>query len=272
MTGCYLDTTVVVTACDPDLPDASKTKIEAEIRSLQPAALAHYALRELLAGYIRPLCEAHNELLAAETPAEALLAFLKRVPQEGRKRETRIKAFAQELNAAFENSPTGDRSHLKREILESLSMRIHRLWRAAQRIKSVDLTQPLGCFPGGNIAVGSSGDLRGPSDTFNCAQKSRCSAAEYLYEDRAALKKLIEALHPERLPPEVATKSENAKRRAALKELESRGPRDFNKAKCRHLGDAYFAAMCPPGAVVLTTNIVDFLPLCNALSKQARRL
>ena len=82
------------------------------------------------------------------------------------------------------------------------------------------------------------------------------------------MKRLIEALHPNSLG-KMAEKNENQKRRKALKELMSIGPTKFDKGRCRALGDAYFAAMCPAGSKVVTTNIQDHDILCSALGRTA---
>jgi hypothetical protein len=67
----------------------------------------------------------------------------------------------------------------------------------------------------------------------------------------------------------IEEKRETTRRRSALKDLMQNGPDKFNKNNCRALGDAYFAVMCPPGSHVITTNLVDHAPLCNALGKTA---
>lgn len=109
--------------------------------------------------------------------------------------------------------------------------------------------------------------MRGP-DSFNCSSKEKCAAAAYIYDDKAALKKMIDALHPDKLDDAAKEKKENSSRRSALKDLLADGPVKFNKRYCRAIGDAYFAEMCPPGFSLLTSNKVDFEPLCNALGKK----
>jgi hypothetical protein len=265
LSGCYLDTTIVVEAISVD--GGSAHAIGAAIRSHAHASQAHYSLRELLAGVLRSLCEAHNELLGCENAGEALLALLKRVPAEGRKREARIRAVASALKAAFDGSPNASRDSMKREMLENLALTVVGMWKGAQSIRGTELTHALGCFPRGHFSLGPAGELRGPNDSFNCDPSARCSAAAYMADDEVALHKMIDALHPDKLPPELAQKRESSKRRGALKELAAKGPEKFDKGKCRALGDAFFAQMCPPGVAVLTTNISDFAPLCAALSK-----
>lgn len=266
MAGSFLDTTVVVDIADNG---SGKAKAASYIAAHQPAEAPYYALRELLAGHVQNLCDAHNVIAAAENHAEALLALLRRSPAEGRKREAKLQAVATSLRSAFEANPSGDRSQLKRELLQSLALRVAGLWRRAHTLNTVGLVQFLDCFNDGKISYGPAGELRGPRDSFNCIKSERCAAAAYLYDNKSDLTKMIDALHPSNLDPSVAHKPENQQRRKALKELLSKGPKDFGKGRCRALGDAYFAAMCPPGSDVLTTNTQDHLPLCVALAKRA---
>ena len=265
MAGSFLDTTIVIHIADNVEPGRSKG--EAFVKANQPAASPYYALRELLAGHIQILCDTHNAVRAAENPAEALLALHNRSPAEGRKKIARLQALAAALNGTFAANPSGSRNEQKREVLQTLALQANRLWRQARNLSNVTLVQALGCFNNGKISYGASGELRGPNDSFNCIKSERCGAATYLFENKVDLSKMIDALHPNNLDPLAATKNENSQRRKALKELLDKGPREFNKNRCRALGDAYFAAMCPLGSVVVTSNIKDHVPLCLALKK-----
>ena len=266
MAGSFLDTTIVVDLVDGKEP--RKKLAEAHIASHPPAEVSYYALRELLSGHLQYLCQTHNVLLASGNAAEAMLALLNRSPAEGRKREARLRALASEMDRVFATNPAGQRQTTKREVLEALALRAAKIWRNAHRIGTAKLTQHLGCFNDGNITFGASGELKGPRDSFNCVKSERCAAAAYLYDNKADIQKMIDALHPLELGSQ-AGKNENQQRRKALKELLSKGPTVFDKRRCRALGDAYFAAMSPPGFSVVTTNISDFLPLCRALAKVA---
>ncbi len=267
MTGCFLDTTIVVNIADKIEPGHQKG--QTFINANQPAKMPYYALRELLAGYVQILCDTHNVIQASENAGEALTALVNRHPAQGRKKEAMIQILAQLLKSSFENGPTGPRNEINRELLGEVARRANNVWRRARKINAVNIVQPLACFNDGKITFGPSGELRGPNNSFNCIKTQRCAAAGYLYEDKNALSKMIEALHPNKLDPSIANKNENSQRKKALKELQSNGPKAFDKRRCRALGDAYFAAMCPSGSVVITSNIKDHLPLCVALGKKA---
>jgi hypothetical protein len=268
LTGSFLDTTIVVHMADCTELN-KKLKGEAFVKANQPADTPYYALRELLAGHIQILCETHNTIQAAENIGEALLALLKRSPAEGRKKEARVQVLSIALRDSFTSNPAGLRGDQKREMLQALALRINGLWRKSHKLNDVKLVQALGCINDGKITRGDAGELRGPSNTFNCLKSERCAAAAYLYDDKSSLIKMIDALHPSHLDPSIANKNENSQRRKALKELWDKGPSKFDKKRCRALGDAYFAAMCPVGSVVVTSNTKDHIPLCVALGKIA---
>ena len=200
-----------------------------------------------------------------------MLALQRISPAEGRKRQSKLEVFATSMNAAFAANPSGNRKDIKREMLQDLALRANNLWRKAHKLKSVNIVQALGCFNDGKVTLDSDGVLRGPSNRFTCIKTERCAAAAYIYDNKSNLAKMISALHPSSLDSKIATKNETQQRRKALKELESNGPVKFAKGKCRALGDAYFAAMCPAGSVVLTSNLEDHVPLCLALGKEAKK-
>jgi hypothetical protein len=167
-------------------------------------------------------------------------------------------------------TPQGSRNEMQREMLDELGLKASRIWKKSKKIKNVTLVQQLACFNDGDLDYGPAGELQGPENSFNCLEKERCSAAAYLAADKITLTKMIDALHSSNLPPALKGKTEISQRRKALEALQKDGPQRFSKKLCRALGDAYFAAMCPPGSVVLTSNLVDHEPLCVALRKVAK--
>jgi hypothetical protein len=265
--GSFLDTTVLVHLAEKIEPQCGRAN--AYVRVNSPAETPCYALKEVLGSRVRAFCEAHNILHACENAGEALAVMAGRNPVQGRILLARIKVLADALKAAYASQGTQD----KREMLQWIAIRANQVWRGAQERDGVRTVQALSCFTGGKLSYGDAGDLRGPSDGgFGCSKSSseRCAAAAYMYADKSSLAKMIDALHPSNLPSGLAEKNENLKRRKALKELQKEGPSKFNKGRCRSLGDAYFASMCPAGATVLTSNIVDHEILCNALGKKAQ--
>lgn len=266
MSGSFLDTTVVINLADEATDGHAQSR--RHVIENQPVSTPYYALRELLAGHLRVICEAHNRLLGAQNAGEALVSMLRGTPAEGRKKEGRMLVVAQALTETF-SAAAADRESMKREMLQAIALKANNLWRKARKPSSgYALTQPLACFNEGKLSYGAAGELRPPADSFNCHKAARCAAASYLFDRESELSKLIDALHPATLG-NAAAKNENQQRRKALKELKQHGPKNFSKARCRAIGDAYFAAMCPPGAEVVTTNIADHGFLCEALGKTA---
>ncbi len=264
MSGAFLDTTVLISLAEPNHPGA--VSAQALVNKYQPSQAPYYAIHELLSGRLRLLCDCHNAMIGANNPAEAAIAFLKRSPAEGRKREARVKIILEVLAEMYTAIPGGSRDQMKQESMNALSLKIAQLWLAAKSHRKVDLVQPLACFVDGDLTTGSFGEIRAPGN-FNCDASQKCAAARSLYQDKLSLQKMIDALHPKLLSAAAQQKNENIKRRKALKELLDDGPEKFHKGRCRAIGDAYFAAMAPPGSAVATSNPDDFEPLCNSLGK-----
>lgn len=195
---------------------------------------------------------------------EALFILAKLHPAVGRKKHAKIEIFAKNLQNVCEEDPHRPVNDVLDDMAANLALQVTRFWRAAKRAKGWSVVQPLGCFGLGDFTLGKLGELKPPSNTFNCDPESPCSAATYLAERPGSVTKLCEALHPRCLPDHLAGKKETQSRRAALKHLKS-WPAKFDKRRCRALGDAYFAIMCPATAMLATSNKEDFEPLCKAL-------
>lgn len=263
-TESFIDTTILIDVSEAREPtNANALK---HLRAHPPAHVSDYAYRELLVGRVGLLCSAHNKIYASNDVIEAVMSLLSQA-SFGRTPIAKAQEILKPLQKMFSANASITPAEAKREVLEELMLVANSLWRAASKFPGASHVQPLPCLNRGSLKL-DNGILRGPNDSFNCAKKTICGAAQYMYEDRANLRKMILALEAVSLPEEIKNKQETKSRRNALKLLESRGPSYINKRKCRQLGDAYFAAMCPPGAHVLTTNIDDFLPLCSALNKE----
>lgn len=70
----FVDTTVLIHVVERTEPVTART--QAFVAKNGPAVLPDYALRELVAGKLRQLCDAHNRVLAADNPGEAVTAIL----------------------------------------------------------------------------------------------------------------------------------------------------------------------------------------------------
>ena len=266
LAGCFVDTTILVHATGPT--GANRTASETLLKANVPALLCGYALRELLSGRVQAVCDAHNRVLAATDPAAASASLLSQIAFKTRTTAAKLELISQALSNALQGDAQRTPSDIKREVLQSLLMHAMRMWRDAQRLALVQKTQPLSCGITGSLELDSvSGAIRGPQNRFTCSSKERCGAALYLAEKKIDLQKVVEALHPDKLPAALSSKQETKSRRKAIKDLLQSGPKQFSKVLCRALGDAYFAVMSPPGHAIATTNISDYQPLCSALNK-----
>jgi len=142
--------------------------------------------------------------------------------------------------------------HLKRMIVQS--------WRQRRTLTTAVL-QELSCYPerAPRFQVGGLVER----DRLGCDHGAECCLAVELRNRRPDLEKILETL--QKLPP----KPENLRRTRILKEFLKRKGRFVLKDKeCRGLGDIIFAVFCPDDAVIVTTNIQDFVPLASALGKK----
>ena len=264
----FVDTTVLIDVAEGSEPIRSNTRSLAAASG--PLELPDYALRELLAGKVQILCDAHNRVSASGNAAAAIESVLALAGFKARTVTSTAAAIASTLKKALDK-PGMSANDATREVLQDLKIQAARLWRNARGVPFFTSVQQLSCIAMGPIHIDNATDtLRGPNNSFSCAKEQRCAAAMYMHERAGDLPKLIAALHPDNLGPVLAAKRENQTRKTALKDLLKRGPKDFRKSYCRALGDAYFALMAPLGSVVLTTNLQDHQPLCAALKKTAK--
>jgi len=269
MTGSFADTTVLVEIAEN--LSGIQTEIRTHLDKNPPGQVPDYALREFLSGRLQILCTAHNKLLASSSVPEAIAAFAKVGGFSARSTFAKIAELAGALDAVMKSKTSVTEEEAKREVTEYLALAAAKRWIKAKRPSPLQYIQPLSCLNRGDLSFDAAGAITGPSGTFSCLANERCAAAQYIHGKSNELAKLIETLHPDKLPPSLVDKVENRSRRKALKELARTGPTKFNKSMCRSLGDAYFAIMCPPSSRVLTTNLVDHQLLCAALGKTAQK-
>jgi hypothetical protein len=120
---------------------------------------------------------------------------------------------------------------------------------------------PLKCFIEGDLEPDSGGCLR--FERYSCPKNSDCGVLLELSKRVDSVNQLLESLEDRK------GKFENQKRYQALRHIVRTPNRGFTDSQCRNLGDAVFAIMAPPDAVILTTNIKDHEPLARALGKIA---
>jgi len=267
VSGCFLDSTILVDFAQDAQPRTRSAL--AHTKANPPVRIAEYAYREFLVGRVGLLCDTHNALVASTNMVEVAVAFSVR-GSFARTPRAQAHEILKRLKEMFDKKKSIEPALAKREVQEELMMLATKMWKKATKFPGADRVQPLSCFNDGRITIDKHGLLQGPNNSFNCTIGVVCAAAQYMFADRAGLRKMIAALDSPKLPNHLKKKPETNSRRKALDLLERRGPTTITKSRCRQLGDAYFAATCPPGHHVLTTNLEDFQPLCVALSKVVR--
>jgi hypothetical protein len=140
-------------------------------------------------------------------------------------------------------------------------------WRKRRSVVK-QIVQPLGCFSDSELELDGS-LIRFPNNKPGCLERCACGAAIELKRCSNEVQMVVDALRP---PPKKGTaepqeKPETSNRRRALKEVLAQDSGKFPRKYCRAIGDAYFCVMAPNGAVLLTTNAVDFEPMAKVLNK-----
>ena len=194
MSGSFLDTTVVVELAEDG---AAATWARAFLSQNQPAQVPYYALRELLTGRVRILCDTHNKLHAAENLGEAMLAISSLPSVAGRTKQGAFQTLALAMSKVFDSNPHGDRDDLKRELLQDIASSTTRLWNKARRASGMSTVQALACFSVGKLSRGVAGELRGHLTPLtvpdrNAAQQQRiCMTISPRFRNSSKLYTLI---------------------------------------------------------------------------------
>lgn len=171
MSGCFVDTTVLVDVVEEREPGATAAQQFAKANA--PAQLPQYALREFLAGRIGLLCDVHNRMLAADNVGEALVALLKMPPVQGRTLNSKQLELATTLTKVLSPNKLQTAEDNKREILLDLQLRIARYWRRARKISVFKTVQPLACVNLGEVVAEEGTDVLRRSRFFGQLAKLR---------------------------------------------------------------------------------------------------
>jgi hypothetical protein len=96
----------------------------------------------------------------------------------------------------------------------------------------------------------------------HCDGDQECYLAKLLRNETNDLLKIRDAIP-------VNDRTEDKRRREALRKLAVHPNSRFDRKDCEALGDALFALLAPQDADILTTNLRDHCPLADALGKTA---
>lgn len=140
--------------------------------------------------------------------------------------------------------------------------RIRRAWKNRRAFTS-RVIEELSCFDEDSFKQTDDGLFN--VDPPGCRRGAKCCLVKRFGSELRGVKQLRSVLEKSDL-----NRAENKRRNTALKQLLNASDR-FTQSNCRGLGDAYFALISPPGAVILTTNDRDHTPLAAALGKAVEK-
>ena len=253
----FVDTTILAEVLLKTGPshDAAQNALRLYDQTLLPV----YAIKEWKRGQFATYVFIHNRLKRTGSFSATSFA-LSRMFMRPRSQSTAFEALALlSLNlssapmAVVSDSELADRFRLAFKTL------IYSSWESRRSVTS-DTVMDLECY----VESGPRDQANGEIDIQprNCKGEQECCLAKQLRKDKDALIKLRDAIPP-------SGRTEDTRRRQALKKLAVHPNSRFDREDCRALGDAYFALFAPTDADILTTNIKDHLPLAIALGKKA---
>jgi predicted nucleic acid-binding protein len=261
----FIDTTVFVNALLKQTAEGDAAR--AALSQYTATELPVYAIKELKAGALRRYVWFHNKVVNTEEWADAVDA-IRRV---GATPQRYLLSTALQALTDFESSmskrlvatlaaryPGETESAMKRaEALIWLKTTIMRAWRRRRKI-TTHVVSELSCYRETDLNFKANGIV--DDKPVKCGVQDCCLRAAFASkkDEIASLLKALDGL-PDR--------SENMKRRAAIRHLARTPNRALPEELCRALGDAVFVLQCPADAELLTTNVRDHKPLADAIGK-----
>ena len=253
----FVDTTILAEVLLKTGP--SHEAAEKALRLYDQTLLPVFAIKEWKRGQFNTYVLIHNYLKRTGSFSATSFA-LSRMFMRPRSQSTAFEALALlSLNlssapmAVVSDSELADRFRLAFKTL------IYSSWESRRSVTS-DTVMDLECY----VESGPRDQANGEIDIQprNCKGEQECCLAKQLRKDNDALIKLRDAIPP-------SGRTEDTRRRQALKKLAVHPNSRFDREDCRALGDAYFALFAPADADILTTNLKDHRPLAEALGKTA---
>jgi hypothetical protein len=270
MTKAFIETTVLT---DYLLKrDDSEKAAAAAIADFDRPVVPQFAWKEFKRGPLKNFAWAHNKLGDTRSFL-ATLAALQRMSRTPRRyiTSTAIQALHTAFTRLFDSSTLDDlrrtytakadtdaihadalRYELKRVIIRSWNKRT-KLFGGPYHI--------LSCYPDAPITADVN---RLEVEPVDCPRTDECCIKPALRKRGNDLSALRSAISGEKSRKEVRD------RMAVLRQLEKHFTSLMGRKECRAFGDAYFVMFCPAGAVVLTTNERDIMPMASALGVAAR--
>lgn len=263
MTDAYIETTVLT---DLLLKQNSKKqqRAKAALRRYKSTLLPVYSIKEMKAGPLKTFAHIHDKLVLTQSLADTLQA-ISETPFRTYRRGTSDEAIAASAQIAKSRpfAPTAlgstDRDQAA-SFSYSLASLIIRSWRKRRRI-TTKVVDDLPCYMESAPRIRKDGLF--DVSPVRCEEDAECCLASKLKSAPEKLQALRNAI------PSGSNRTEDQKRRQALKKIINHPGEIVTRDVCDALGDAIFAFFCPENAVVLTTNLRDHVPLTGALGKTA---
>jgi hypothetical protein len=253
----FVDTTILAEVLLKTGP--SHDAAEQALKRYQQTLLPVFAIKEWKRGQLNKYVYIHNQLRRTGSFSETNLA-LSRLFYRPRSLSTAFEALARATldlaafpSASFSDTEMADRFRLAFKSLIYLS------WEKRRSV-TTDTVMDLECY----VETGPRDQANGQIDIQprDCGGNQECCLAKELRAKKDNLRKLRDAIP-------VSGRTEDSRRRQALKQQAVHPNSRFERKDCQALGDAVFAFFAPADAEILTTNLKDHLPLAEALGKSA---
>ncbi|MBL8677954.1 MAG: hypothetical protein JNK05_02215 [Myxococcales bacterium] len=228
----------------------------AAIEAGTPSLLPDYAVKEFKNGPLANFVLVHNKCGEVADLGE-LIAWCGSHFRQPHRTGTILEA----LRVATAGKQSTSLTRIKYE----LRIRIARAWK--RRRSGTQRFSELACYRGEDLNNGLTYD--DGANTFvlrrrKCDAEGECSMAVQIADRAEELQALVRAIESDPKP-------ESKKRCSALRILlDPEGLADFDERRCRALGDAVYALLCPVDAEIVTTNVRDHEPLATALGRTVR--
>ena len=267
MDKAFIDTTILTDILLKS--DSSKKKAADALRRYSKTILPVYAIKEFKAGPLANYIYAHNKLceVGSYKGTIAALSKLCRTPQRY-KTATSLEALEMAGESIAKFTPKewlekyGDHCSMDETLCDEAKIAIkYKIFSSWKRLrKTFDKVDfPLDCYD--EVAPIEKRKLIERKPT-KCRKGENCAAKSLLLQDIESLRKIRNAIDSN------SKKDEDIKRRRVLKIIIQHPRVELTDNECRHLGDAVFACLAPPGSVILTTNTKDHIPLAESLGKK----
>lgn len=257
-TEAFVDTTVLTDfLLKPGTP--KNLRARAALQRYSKTLLPVYAIKEWKDGPLGNYAYLHDKLAFTQSWARTM-QVVSALPS-GYKKLTAMDAVSAAATKLKSQPYTGlgktdrDMADCYRYALYSI---IKRSWKKRRKV-ATETIHDLLCYE--EVAPSLSKDGMMNLAPRKCRGEGECNFAGELRANQKLLQAMRDAI------PVDSGRSEDTRRRNALKQIIKHPATRIDRDTCRDLGDAIFAFCCPTSAAILTTNAKDHGPLAVAIGK-----